>query len=151
MRPYTTYLVTLYPLKVELRRRYSEFDSLREILIRRYPAILFNPLPPKKAMNSTSEETVLLRMKSVCLVFRWLVGLERWLNDAVSNPYIRMDTTFRDFISAQSINWGRFPEKNSLSLHNVEAKKKKGAVENEGFDKYQEYMQHVKCPEDVEA
>ena len=62
MRPYTTYLVTLYPLKVELRRRYSEFDNLREILLRRYPAMLLNPLPPKK--NNTSEETVLLRMRS---------------------------------------------------------------------------------------
>lgn len=64
MRPYTTYLVTLYPLKVELRRRYSEFDNLREILLRRYPAMLLNPLPPKKAVNNTSEETVLLRMRS---------------------------------------------------------------------------------------
>ena len=63
MRPYTTYLVTLYPLKVELRRRYSEFDTLRETLLRRYPAILLNPLPPTKAVNNTSEETVLLRMK----------------------------------------------------------------------------------------
>ena len=63
MRPYTTYLVTLYPLKVELRRRYSEFDTLRETLLRRYPAILLNPLTPKKSVNNTSEETVLLRMK----------------------------------------------------------------------------------------
>ena len=66
MRPYTTYLVTLYPLKVELRRRYSEFDTLREILLHRYPAILLNPLPPKKAVYNTSEETVLLRMKGEC-------------------------------------------------------------------------------------
>ena len=50
--------------QVELRRRYSEFDNLREILLRRYPAMLLNPLPPKKAVNNTSEETVLLRMKS---------------------------------------------------------------------------------------
>ena len=63
MRPYTTYLVTLYPLKVELRRRYSEFDTLRETLLRRYPALLINPLPPKKAVNNTSDETVQSRMK----------------------------------------------------------------------------------------
>ena len=48
MRPYTTYLVTLFPLKVELRRRYSDFDALREILLHRYPAILVNPLPPRR-------------------------------------------------------------------------------------------------------
>mgnify|MGYP002312517835 CR=1 FL=1 len=29
LKPYTTYLVTLMPLKVELRRRYSDFDALR--------------------------------------------------------------------------------------------------------------------------
>ena len=79
------------------------------------------------------------------------LGLEKWLNDVVAIPYIRMDVTFRNFISAQSMNWGRFPEKDSLNLHNVEVKSKKGAVENEGFEKYQEFMQHIKCPEDVEA
>ena len=72
-----------------------------------------------------------------------------------------MDTTFRDFISAQSIDWNHFPEADSLSLHNPvpkvrltmkdDDKNKKKAVENEGFTKYQEYMVHVKCPEDVEA
>lgn len=64
MRPYTTYLVTLYPLKVEIRRRYSEFDTLRETLLRRYPAILLTPLPPK-AVNKTSDDTVLMRMKGI--------------------------------------------------------------------------------------
>ena len=58
MRPYTTYLVTLYPLKVEIRRRYSE------TLLRRYPAILLTPLPPK-AVNKTSDDTVLMRMKGI--------------------------------------------------------------------------------------
>ena len=33
-------------------------------------------------------------------------------------PYIRVDATFRDFISVANINWGRVPEKDSLSLHN---------------------------------
>ena len=64
MRPYTPYLVTLYPLKVEIRRRYSEFDTLREPLLRRYPAILLTPLPPK-AVNKTSDDTVLMRMKGI--------------------------------------------------------------------------------------
>ena len=64
MRPYTTYLVTLYPLKVEIRRRYSEFDTLRETLLRRYPAILLTPLPPK-AVTKTSDDTVLMRMKGI--------------------------------------------------------------------------------------
>ena len=64
MRPYTTYLVTLYPLKVEIRRRYSEFDTLRETLLRRYPAILLTPLPPK-AVNKTSDDTVVMRLKGI--------------------------------------------------------------------------------------
>ena len=40
------------------------------------------------------------------------------MNDLVRIPYIRMDTTFRDFISVVSINWTRVPEKLSLCLHN---------------------------------
>ena len=75
-------------------------------------------------------------------------------------PYIRMDTTFRDFISEQNLDWTHMPEVNSLSLHNEIPKvgvsvsadhQKKRGVENEGFTKYQEYMVHVKCPEEVEA
>lgn len=62
MRPYTTYLMTLYPLKVEIRRRYSEFETLRETLLHRYPALLINPLPPK-TVNKNADDTVLLRMK----------------------------------------------------------------------------------------
>ena len=62
MRPYTTYLMTLYPLKVEIRRRYSEFETLRETLLNRYPAIWINPLPPK-TVNKNADETVILRMK----------------------------------------------------------------------------------------
>ena len=62
MRPYTTYLMTLYPLKVEICRRYSEFETLSETLLNRYPAILINPLPPK-TVNKNADETVILRMK----------------------------------------------------------------------------------------
>lgn len=40
------------------------------------------------------------------------------MNDLVRIPYIRMDATFRDFISVVSINWTRVPEKLSLCLHN---------------------------------
>lgn len=40
------------------------------------------------------------------------------MNDIVRIPYVRMDTTFRDFISVANINWTRYPEKNSLKLHN---------------------------------
>lgn len=87
-------------------------------------------------------------------------ALAQWLNDAVKIPYIRMDTTFRDFISEQNLDWTHMPEVNSLSLHNDIPKvgargfhecQKKRSVENEGFSKYQEYMVHVKCPEEVEA
>ena len=69
-----------------------------------------------------------------------------------------MDTTFRDFISEQNLDWTHMPEVNSLSLHNVIPKvgvsvsadhQKKRSGENVGFTKYQESMVHGKCP--VEA
>ena len=40
------------------------------------------------------------------------------MNDLVRIPYIRMDASFRDFISVANINWSRVPEKLSLCLHN---------------------------------
>ena len=40
------------------------------------------------------------------------------MNDLVRIPYIRMDASFRDFISVANINWARVPEKQSLNLHN---------------------------------
>ena len=51
-----------------------------------------------------------------------MVALAKWLNDAVRIPYIRMDATFRDFISSQNMDWSRFPEVDSLSLHNPSPK-----------------------------
>ena len=46
------------------------------------------------------------------------IALAKWLNDVVRIPYIRMDTTFRDFISCQVMEWTHAPDHVSLNLHN---------------------------------
>lgn len=63
IKPYITYLVTMYPKEITVRRRYSEFDAFRSFLLSRYPAMAIGPLPPKQVVNNTSEETVSYRMQ----------------------------------------------------------------------------------------
>ena len=53
----------MYPKKTTVRRRYSEFDAFRRLLLSRYPAMAISPLPPKQVVNNTSEETVSYRMQ----------------------------------------------------------------------------------------
>jgi len=46
-RKYAVYRVFTHPFKYEVKRRYSDFDWLRGILIRDYPTCFIPPLPEK--------------------------------------------------------------------------------------------------------
>lgn len=63
LHTYVTYLVTMHPKEISVRRRYSEFDAYYTLLVSRYPAMVINPLPPKQVVNNTADETILYRMK----------------------------------------------------------------------------------------
>lgn len=40
---------------IDIKRRYSEFEMLREALFKRYPGIFIPPIPPKQATGNKKE------------------------------------------------------------------------------------------------
>ena len=103
LRKVVTYLVTVTkhsasseggaPKKPEqfcapIRRRYSDFFWLFNIIASRYRGTWLPPLPEKNVMN-TGEAFIKNRM----------ARLDRFLNRLVGNPYMRHDTALKAFLT----------------------------------------------------
>ena len=85
----TTYaVVTRFDGKDEMvvRRRYSDFDWLYQVLHARYTGIPIPGLPPKGMV------------KGDAFMAKRVVGLESFLKELVKNPFLREDATFSEFI-----------------------------------------------------
>lgn len=97
-----TYLVSTMPGGLGVRRRYSDFEYLLFGLIQRYPAMIFEDLPPKKMVGNTGVDFVEVRMK----------GLENFINKLADNPYIQRDNLFLDFLRLSQQDWSDFRHEN---------------------------------------
>ena len=85
----TTYaVVTRIDGKDEMvvRRRYSDFDWLYQVLHTRYTGIPIPGLPPKGMV------------KGDAFMAQRIVGLESFLKELVKNPFLREDATFNEFV-----------------------------------------------------
>jgi len=71
-----------------IRRRYSDFDWLMNVITRRYRGTWLPPMPEKNLMN-TGEAFIKERM----------ARLDQYLNRLVSNPFIAQDTALRAFLT----------------------------------------------------
>jgi sorting nexin-7/30/sorting nexin-8 len=60
---YTTYLVVTEPLNYAVRRRFSDFEWLRELLVNHLPGKHISPLPRKKYSDRFQESFVLKRQR----------------------------------------------------------------------------------------
>ena len=86
-RPVTTYAVTSTcpgndSLNATVRRRYSEFEYLYMLLLKRYTGAILPGLPEKRTFMKGSR-FVTLRMNA----------LTKWFNRLVENPYMKSDPT----------------------------------------------------------
>lgn len=102
LQPFVTYLVSTMPEGWGVRRRYSDFEYLLLGLIQRYPAMIFEDLPPKKVMGNTGIDFVEVRMR----------GLEKFINKLSDNPYIQRDNLFLDFLKLPQQEWMEFRHSN---------------------------------------
>eukprot|EP00943_MAST-04B_sp_MAST-4B-sp1_P000367 g367.t1 len=85
----TTYaVVSRFDGKDEMlvRRRYSDFDWLYQVLHTRYTGIPIPGLPPKGMVKGDS------------FMAQRVIGLESFLKELVKNPFLREDVTFNEFI-----------------------------------------------------
>jgi hypothetical protein len=86
---YTTYLVTSTLNAEGVRRRYSDFDWLRDVLVARYHGIAVPLMPEKRLVGNQSRSFIEERMQ----------GLEQFVLLVLSNPYLRLDATLRMFLT----------------------------------------------------
>ena len=90
-KAYMTFLITTSPLNLNVQRKFSDFEWLRQILHHLYPSSVTPPIPKKKG-NSKFGELFLLKRKR---------NLEKFLNCLLDDPYIKNSQIFYDFLSIE--------------------------------------------------
>ena len=92
-KSYVTYLVTTSPLNIKVRRRYSDFEWLRQILLNLYSGNVIPTIPKKNKLGSDKFAETFLQKR--------MRTLEKFLNYLLMNPIIKNSQIFYDFISIE--------------------------------------------------
>ena len=93
-KSYVTYLVTTMPLNIKVRRRYSDFEWLRQILTNLYVGSVIPTTPRKNKIGSDKFGDAFLQKR--------MRTLEKFLNYLLMNPIIKYSQIFYDFISIEN-------------------------------------------------
>ena len=92
-KSYIAYLVTIKQLNINVRRRYTDFVWLHQIIFDLYPYIIVPPIPKKNKIGGDRFNDVF-----ICKRMRYL---EKFLNWLVSIPHIKNSQLFYDFLSIE--------------------------------------------------
>lgn len=95
-KSYVTYLITTAPLNIKVRRRYSDFEWLRQILCNLYVGNVIPTTPRKNKIGSDKFGDAFLQKR--------MRTLEKFLNYLLMNPVIKYSQIFFDFISIENEN-----------------------------------------------
>ena len=90
-KAYMTFLITTSPLNLNVKRRYSDFEWLRQVLQNLYTSNIIPPIPKKKG-GTRFDELFLLKRKR---------NLEKFLNCLLDDPYIKYSQLLFDFLSIE--------------------------------------------------
>ena len=93
-KSYVTYLITTIPLNIKVRRRYSDFDWLRQILTNLYVGNVIPTTPRKNKIGSDKFGDAFLKKR--------MRTLEKFLNYLLLNPIIKCSQLLYDFISIEN-------------------------------------------------
>jgi sorting nexin-7/30/sorting nexin-8 len=100
-KAYMTYIITTSPLNLKVRRRYSDFEWLRQILLNFYSSSVIPPIPKKNKIGGDRfDETFLIKR---------MRNLEKFLNALMDDPVIKSSQIIYDFLSIEEDN--KFNEK----------------------------------------
>ena len=91
---YATYLVKTEPFKFEVRRRFSDFEWLREVLMNQYNNCIIPPVY-KKSYFMGLDDYVINKRISV---------LQRFINEVIEHPLLRNSQILYDFFSIKEKN-----------------------------------------------
>ena len=93
-KSYVTYLITTSPLNIKVRRRYSDFQWLRQIMNTLYVGNVIPTTPRKNKIGSDKFGDAFLQKR--------MRTLEKFLNNLLLNPIIKFSQLFYDFISIEN-------------------------------------------------
>ena len=93
-KAYITYLIKTFPLNLSVRRRYSDFEWLRQILLTFFSSSIIPPIPKKNKLGGDkfNESFLLKRMRT----------LEKFLNYLIEDPVIKNSQILLDFLSIEN-------------------------------------------------
>jgi hypothetical protein len=91
-KAYITYLITTNPLKLSSRRRYSDFEWLRSLLINLYPTSII-PILPRKSSYSDRFNEVFLNKR--------IRALEKFMFFLITDPLIRNSKLLYEFLKVE--------------------------------------------------
>ena len=86
---YITYGINTIPLDLNTRKRYSEFDWLRDYLIAKFPNLIIPPISKKNMFKKMNEYLISKRSRT----------LEQFLNAIADHPILKNCKVFYDFLS----------------------------------------------------
>ena len=89
-KSYVTYLVIINQLNIQVRRRYSDFVWLRQVIFDLYPYILVPPVPKKNKIGADRFSDVFINKR--------MRYLQKFMNMLVANPIIKNSKLFFDFL-----------------------------------------------------
>ncbi|MCQ2820670.1 MAG: hypothetical protein MJ252_25675 [archaeon] len=91
-KSYVTYLVEAIPLGTKVRKRYSDFEWLREMMQKIYIGSVIPPIPKKNYGDRFNETFISKRMR----------GLERFMNGLAVDPLMRDSPVLCDFLTIEN-------------------------------------------------
>jgi hypothetical protein len=133
---YTTYLI-ISSLSGEdgVRRRFSDFDWLRDVLTARYHGLAVPLMPEKRMVGNTGKAFVEERM----------AGLENFMLLLLANPYLRADVTTRMFLSQKGT--AEFEQAKKAANQGVGA----DPAANPGLARWFGVLRHLAAPADADV
>ena len=92
-KSYINYLVTTSGLNLNVKRRYSDFVWLHQVIFDLYSYIIVPPVPKKNKLGGDRFSDVFINKR--------MRYLEKFLNYLVANPVIKNSKLFYDFLSIE--------------------------------------------------
>ena len=89
-KSYVNYLITTMPLNFKVKRRFSDFDWLRQTIMNCYSYCLIPPIPSKTIIGDQFEESFLRKRAR---------GLEKFLNFLLIHPILKNLKVVYEFLS----------------------------------------------------
>ena len=92
-KAYVNYLILTEPINLKVRRRYSDFDWLHQIIFNLFPNCVIPPIPPKKHGGEKFVDVFINKRMS---------RLQNFMNYLVANPLIKNCQIVYDFLSIEN-------------------------------------------------